>query len=530
MLPSKVLYGKGDKKPSPDNNPMNQDPPPPPYSEHSNSSIYSGYNGGGYHERTPTAPPATLLDNHDDDEAMVSSSSTSFPFNPGYPIHNSYGAVSPPVRQAPDVDDYTNAPLSNNLSEQQHSPLSSTPLTTCSPTKLEKMLSSWRKNWRAKWTLYLIIIVLILYILLISVNNSNSDGENGDISTPRLPGKKTIRSKVMMTSPYPLSPSYMEYTGDNLGSLPKSELTSLQMDFSTHSGEIHIVSTEDPVSWLSFTLTNHKPIDINDTLETTFIQPADNMSLKVVIDSNNEPIVCVLHISRHDRQQGKLVIQVGDMSINMISQDPDEMIQDIELIITTGSLTLPFNFWRGRSMRIQTKGDKPLVLPRLEASDTIELSVEYMLQLDQPISANRLIKVKTANGSIVSGTIMQADRIDLATVNSKLAVARLLPRHSCLLQSVNGQIEATIDDDDDDFISAVGNLTIRTENSAIHLTSLSPHIKSTSLASNLGSITMHAVCIGGQSSFSLLTHTNPFIYLLFYRLKHMMVYLISNLH
>lgn len=507
-------------EPVPENGPPDtQFPPPPPYSEHNPS--YSGYSD---HERTPTAPPASLIHDSGDFDASSSTAPTFYPMPSPSGHHTNYGAV--PTRYVPDVDEpIRNIPFIGNPPPQQQSqPLLSPPssplsaLIQTSGEGFQKTLGNFfqdaKKKWRKKWTLYLIgIFVLVLFSSLILCEGDY------DAPPPFIPGK--VQSTVMMTSPYPLSPFHTDYSDpDDLAHLPPSQLTTLRIDFSTHSGELHIVSTEDPVSWLSFSTQKRLPIGDGGhqfQLESTFTRSLDNKTLDVMIknDHTSGQLVSILYMSRHDRQQGRLVVEVGDQGVYLVSQDPDVMVQDIDLTLkgSTEGVKLPSSsnssYWKGRNLRLKLLqgSTDSLVVPRLEASDTIELDVSGVaggdIHLDQSIKAGRLIKLRTRNGSIVMSpsAIMQAESIDLATTNSKLAVAGLQPTKTCSLQTVNGHIEATLLANDDKN-TRLELLKAHTENAAIHLTVLSPQIKQTSLVSNLGSITMHAVRISSLSSTS----------------------------
>jgi hypothetical protein len=480
-----------------------------------------------------------LIHDNGDYDGSSSTAPTFYPMpSPSSPAssghHNNYGAV--PARYVPDADEHIHTgytPFIGNPPQQQQqqqsqpllsppsSPLSSPPpLLQTSWNGLVKTLGNWKKEsnhffhdtkkkWCKKWTLYLIgIFVLVLFSSLILCEDDDDD------APPFVPGK--VQSTVILTSPYPLTPFHTDYNNpDDLAHLPVSELTTLRIDFTTHSGELHIVSTEHPVTWLSFSTQKRLPIGDGGhrfELDSTFTQSLDNKTLDVMIknDHTSGQIVSILHVSRHDRQKGQLVVEVGDQAVYLVSQNPDAMVQDIDLTLkgSTEGVKFPSSssgYWKGRSLRLKLLqgSTNSFVVPRLEASDTIELDVSGVaggdIHLDQSIKAGRLIKLRTRNGSIVMSppAVMQAESIDLATTNSKLAVAGLQPTKSCSLRSVNGHIEATLLAKDAD--TRLELLKAHTENAAIHLTVLSSQIKQTSLVSNLGSITMHAVRISSSN-------------------------------
>ncbi|CAO3593545.1 unnamed protein product [Absidia cylindrospora] len=486
MLPSKALYGNDKKPPSDnDNDNIESHPPPPPYSEYSSS----GY-GSGYHERTPTAPPASLLTAPENTPSHYSMPTPHT--NPAYPT---YGAVDASARHVPDADDYTD----NNTAPNSPSPAPQ----ACQIYKRPfKIICDWyRKNYyvnyvKTHWTKKGILLgfVSLLFLVVIAAN-SNNDDIRSPPTDPRLP------TKVIMTSPYPLSPSHHAYAMNDtkeMTDLPTSTLTTLAVDFTSHRGELHLVPTDDPVSWLSFSSSGGGHIG-PFSLDADFTLRNATTTLHVVIHNRsptNGRLIAVLHVSPTDRQHARLIIKVDTMMVYAITEEPADMIQDIDLTLQGLGLqlTLPDGLgWKGKNMRVKLEGNNgSFGVSRLEASGTIALELTGMaggdLILQESIAAKK-IKLTSRNGSIVMtkpGTTMTADTIDLSTTNSKILVSSIQARHACLLRTKNGNIDVTLQN-----TAMLDRLDVQSENSAIHITT-KMLIKRSSIISNLGSITMHA--------------------------------------
>ncbi|KAI8076330.1 uncharacterized protein BX664DRAFT_344397 [Halteromyces radiatus] len=498
MLPSKALYGD-DKKATTSINNDNNEPPPPSYSEsvglgsaHSANSPYSSSPYvSGYHQRIPTAPPASLLLPPTDQQVTSPSISPSSP----QPYNTAYGSIS--TNNIPDANDYNDS-HTNRPYEQQ-------PLISPSVSSRSPFLTSWKaikdschvrcmNRKRIKKSLCLLVIILI-YLIFAFINYCFKRSRGS--------------TRVIMTSPYPLSPSHLEFLAHDkdLSKMPASSLTSLSLNFMTNAGEVHIVATDEPVSWISFSYQHQNGWSTSQgggggdpsTLKAIFTVH-NATSLSVVVDENTKHgLVVVLHMSKHDRHDAAIMVEAQSMNIFMVGEDPVDMIEDLSIVLSGSrpGLVLPAGNqgWRGKHLRIKLQGNNGAwTLPRMEASGTIDLELTGMaggdLSVAGPIKAGDAIKLKAKNGRITMANnagSLEADVIELTTINSHLDASRLRPRRQCILRSTNGAIDAT-------FLPAANQdldvLDVQSINAAIHINSkvLS---KRTLITSNLGSITMH---------------------------------------
>ncbi|ORZ05453.1 hypothetical protein BCR42DRAFT_428327 [Absidia repens] len=505
MLPSKSLYGNDKKPPSNnDNENIENHPPPPPYSEYSSS----GY-GSGYHERTPTAPPASLLRAPEDGPSHYPMPTPHT--NPAYPT---YGAVDASARHVPDADDYTDNNAAPNSIQQQQQPLLPPSPTPQASQRLQtmykkpfKIICNWyRKNYyinyiKTHWTKKGILLAFVSLFFLIAIAARDDDG----IRSP--PTDRRHPTKVVMTSPYPLSPFHKTYANNDtkeMTDLPRSTLSTLAVDFTSHTGELHLVPTDDPVSWLSFSSSEGYtigPPSNSFLLDTDFTVP-NASSLQVVIHRSPSQgrLIAVLHVSPNDRQHARLKIKVDTMMVYAITKDPADMIQDLDVTLKGVWLQLRLpegRGWKGKNLRVKLEGNNgSFGVSRLEASGTIALELTGMaggdLILQEAIVA-KTIKLTSRNGSIVMtnkpGATMTADTIELTTTNSKILVPSIQARHACTLRTKNGNIDVTLQHSTP--AMDLDRLDVQSENSAIHVTT-KMLIKRSSITSNLGSITMHA--------------------------------------
>ncbi|KAI8072474.1 hypothetical protein BC940DRAFT_316625 [Gongronella butleri] len=516
MLPSKALKSQEHLQQQHDDE-VQQDPPPS-YADTvaTPSSPYANAyptNINAFHQRTPTAPPESLLPRpstsssspplHDNHYLQATASPYYYgatPASSGYPNVADADIETPSERQpllgtSPTAPPPPPPPASTAIPPP---PSSSDPPDHPANGFNGSILPKWRahaaKAWEKvpiwRWTTRRACIALLLVILVAIVLGIVTDDEMvGHPSPPSLPGT------INMRSPYPLLPSYRHYKdGDDFSDLAPSQLTYIGLDFTSHRGNIHLTTTDDPVSWISFQ-TGSQPEGMllrTDHLSMNTSHADFTIHYGGGGGSWFDALTAVVHLCEHDRIDAQIAIATDSMNIHIPSYDS---VKDVKIVgrgpdvnfISNG------NGWEGRRLDIRMIGDnQQMASQKLNASDSIYLEVVGIaggkFDIMKDITAGNAIHMRSENGHIVTfdNAALHADHVELITTNSAIEVRNIEARKSCTLRTENGKIDArfaptTISDE----------LRVVTANAHIEL-SVPGLVQKAHIASNTGSIAMHA--------------------------------------
>ncbi|ORX44440.1 hypothetical protein DM01DRAFT_1182284 [Hesseltinella vesiculosa] len=508
MLPSKAL--KNDQKQLPRDTVDEQDPPPSYADTVSSSSGHYNYNTYPdsvhvYHGRTPTAPPEALV-SFPHDSSSHEHQPRLDPPPPSNP--NFYGATA----RYPNVADVGIDSLAGTLpststrriqsqqqtgeesecqallNQQQPSSTLSSSLVARALLLLKMRTDSLRRKGVCFWLFVVIIGLVLLGAIMYQTESDHS------MKRPRLPTPR----RISLSSPYPLLPTYDHYVpGQDFEELPASKLLHLGFDFTSHRGQVHLVSTTGHVSWVSFQRQGRRKdttlvvghLSLNETDAQFFFYDDEKSSWY-------DTLIVVIHLCDHDRVNSLISVAVDSMPLFIVETRIDKMVQDIKFVArsaTSDGIVGGRMGWHGRRLMVKVIGaNQDMISGLLNATDSISLEITDIpggkLETTKAVIAGNLIKIKSKNGQISMGALVQADRIELETLNSHIIAANIMARKSCSLQTVNGKIDAyfpTLEKESD-------ILNVSTENAEIHIRT--PQLfKQTFVSSTTGSVTVHSV-------------------------------------
>ncbi|KAI9305211.1 hypothetical protein BJ944DRAFT_265596 [Cunninghamella echinulata] len=366
-----------------------------------------------------------------------------------------------------------------------------------------------KKKRRKAWIIVLLFIVFVIF--LAATDDSDSSDHKKPISSRPLPPYTSPTSSstnpLPTDSPWPSVP-ILDLTIQNphpltvfynstkpISNYPPSQLSSLSLDFDIFTGSVYVISTDEPISWLSYVTKEQQNENYRAKIST--INDKDGtQSLAIHFDgsssSSYKDLIFVLHLCQHDQTYTKLKLTSNSMKIEVnVNQ------QNLNLHWKGDLPKFPLmTAWQGKDLSIQYYTSlSQLIIPPLTASESIRIesnSSISSLKIDQPIVAKDTIALSTGSGAIeIYAFQFEADTIQLSTGKGSIRSPIITPRKKCYIKSTTGQITATLQPlVTDIYKNGINDLHVTTKTGSIRLNVLTL-IKNSYIETSTGSSTIH---------------------------------------
>ncbi|CAO3645866.1 unnamed protein product [Cunninghamella echinulata] len=375
-----------------------------------------------------------------------------------------------------------------------------------------------KKKRKKAWMIVLIFIIFVIF--LAATDDSDSNNHKKPISSrplpsypsstpsPSYPSSTPSPTKPLPTdlpwppmpnlplaiqNPHPLSVFYN--SSKPISDYPSSQLSTLSLDFDIFTGSIYVISTNEPISWLSYVSKEQQ----NESYRAKISTNNDNdgtQNLAIQFDGSSSSsytdLIFVLHLCQHDQIYTKLKLTSDSMKIEVnVNQ------QDLNLQWKGNLPKFPLaTAWQGKELAIQYYTNlNQFIIPPLTASGSIRIESDsslYNLKINQPIVAKNTIALSTGTGTIdINAFQFEADTIQLSTVKGSIRSPIIAPRKKCYVKTISGKITVTLLPLVTKFNNdGIDDLFVTTKTGDIHLSVLTP-IKKSYIETSTGDSTVH---------------------------------------